>query len=54
MLYAGNGYAEFNTTSITAAENVAWLDTPKRNMNEYKNAVLSFRSAQHILKSIRH
>ena len=50
MLYAGNGYAEFNTTSTTAAENIAWLVTPKINMTGYKNAVLSFRSAQHDLK----
>jgi hypothetical protein len=50
MLYAGNGYAEFNTTSTTAAENIAWLVTPKINMSGYKNAVLSFRSAQHDLK----
>jgi hypothetical protein len=50
MLYAGNGYAEFNTTSTTAAENVAWLVSPKINMAGYKNAVLSFRSAQHDLK----
>jgi hypothetical protein len=50
MVYAGNGYAEFNTTSTTAAENVAWLVTPKINLKDYKNAVLSFRSAQHDLK----
>ena len=50
MLYAGNGYAEFNTTSTTAAENVAWLVSPKINLKGYKNAVLSFRSAQHDLK----
>lgn len=50
MLYAGNGYAEFNTTSTTAAENVAWLVTPKINLTGYKNAVFSFRSAQHDLK----
>jgi hypothetical protein len=50
MLYAGNGYAEFNTTSTTAAENIAWLVSPKINMTAYKNAVLSFRSAQHDLK----
>lgn len=50
MLYAGNGYAEFNTTSTTAAENIAWLVSPKINMTGYKNAVLSFRSAQHDLK----
>ncbi|MCD0469561.1 DUF5689 domain-containing protein [Flavobacterium sp. JAS] len=45
MLYAGNGYAEFNTTSTTAAENIAWLVTHKINITDYKNAVLSFRSA---------
>ncbi|MFH6991914.1 DUF5689 domain-containing protein [Flavobacterium sp. FlaQc-48] len=50
MVYAGNGYAEFNTTSTTAAENIAWLVTPKINLANYKNAVLSFRSAQHDLK----
>lgn len=50
MVYGGNGYAEFNTTSTTAAENVAWLVSPKINTTGYKNAVLSFRSAQHDLK----
>lgn len=50
MVYAGNGYAEFNTTSTTAAENIAWLVSPKINLTNYKNAVLSFRSAQHDLK----
>lgn len=50
IVYAGNGYAEFNTTSTTAAEIVAWLVSPKINMEDYKNSVLSFRSAQHDLK----
>ncbi|MFH6998038.1 DUF5689 domain-containing protein [Flavobacterium sp. FlaQc-57] len=50
MVYGGNGYAEFNTTSTTAAENIAWLVSPKINLAGYKNAVLSFRSAQHDLK----
>lgn len=50
MVYSGNGYAEFNTTSTTAAENVAWIVSPKINLSGYKNAVLSFRSAQHDLK----
>ncbi len=50
MVYSGNGYAEFNTTSTTAAENVAWLISPKIDLTGYKNAVLSFRSAQHDLK----
>lgn len=50
MLYSGNGYAEFNTTSTTAAENIAWLVSPKINLDGYNNAVLSFRNAQHDLK----
>lgn len=49
-VFAGNGYAEFNTTGTTAAEIVAWLVSPKINIDDYKNAVLSFRSAQHDLK----
>ncbi|WP_035646344.1 DUF5689 domain-containing protein [Flavobacterium sp. ASV13] len=51
MVYSGNGYAEFNTTSTTAAENIAWLISPKINLTGYKNPVLSFRSAQHDLKT---
>ncbi|PXY45064.1 DUF5689 domain-containing protein [Flavobacterium hydrophilum] len=50
MVSAGNGYAEFNTTSTTAAENIAWLISPKINLTGYKNTVFSFRSAQHDLK----
>ncbi|MGO4772905.1 DUF5689 domain-containing protein [Flavobacterium sp. W22_SRS_FK3] len=50
MVTAGNGYAEFNTTSTTAAENIAWLVSPKINLTDYKNTVFSFRSAQHDLK----
>ncbi|MEP7095358.1 MAG: DUF5689 domain-containing protein [Flavobacterium sp.] len=50
MVSAGNGYAEFNTTSTTAAQNIAWLVSPKINLTDYKNTVLSFRSAQHDLK----
>lgn len=50
MVYSGNGYAEFNTTSTTAAENIAWLISPKINLSGYKNSMLSFRSAQHDLK----
>jgi len=49
-VYSGNGYAEFNTTSTTAAENVAWLVSPKIDLEGYKNTVLSFRCAQHDLK----
>ncbi|REG99047.1 DUF5689 domain-containing protein [Flavobacterium aquicola] len=51
MVYSSNGYAEFNTTSTSAAENIAWLVSPKINLEDYKNPVLSFRSAQHDLKT---
>lgn len=50
MVYSGNGYAEFNTTSTTAAENIAWLISPKIDLSGYKNPMLSFRCAQHDLK----
>jgi hypothetical protein len=50
IVYGGNGYAEFNTTSTSAAENLAWLVSPKIDLKDYKNVVLSFRSAQHDLK----
>lgn len=50
IVYGGNGYAEFNTKSTSAAENVAWLVSPKIDLKDYKNVVLSFRSAQHDLK----
>lgn len=50
MVTAGNGYAEFNTTSTTAAQNIAWLVSPEINLTDYKNVVLSFRSAQRDLK----
>jgi hypothetical protein len=50
MVTAGNGYAEFNTTSTTAAQNIAWLVTPAIDLTDYENVILSFRSAQRDLK----
>jgi hypothetical protein len=48
-LYAGNGYAEFNTTGTKVVSNIAWLISPKIDMDLHTNEVLTFRSAQHHL-----
>ncbi|PJJ10420.1 hypothetical protein CLU83_3838 [Flavobacterium sp. 1] len=48
-VYAGNGYAEFNTTGTKVVSNVAWLISPKIDMDLHTNEVLTFRSAQHHL-----
>lgn len=48
-MYAGNGYAEFNTTGTKAALNIAWLISPKIDMDVHTNEVLTFRTAQHHL-----
>jgi hypothetical protein len=48
-MYAGNGYAEFNTTGTKAASNIAWLISPKIDMDVHTNEVLTFRTAQHHL-----
>ena len=46
---AGNGYAEFSISGTKVVTNVAWLISPKIDMDIYKNEVLSFRAAQHHL-----
>lgn len=48
-LYAGNGYAEFNTTGTKVVSNIAWLISPKIDMDLHINEVLTFRAAQHHL-----
>ena len=48
-LYAGNGYAEFNTTGTKVASNIAWLISPKIDMDLQTKEVLTFRAAQHHL-----
>jgi hypothetical protein len=48
-VYAGNGYAEFNTTGTKVASNIAWLISPKIDMDLHTKEVLTFRSAQHHL-----
>jgi hypothetical protein len=48
-VYAGNGYAEFNITGAKVVSNIAWLITPKINMDTHTNEILTFRTAQHHL-----
>jgi hypothetical protein len=48
-VYAGNGYAEFNTTGTKVVSNIAWLISPKIDMDLHTNELLTFRSAQHHL-----
>jgi hypothetical protein len=45
----GNGYAEFNTTGAKVLSNVAWLISPKIDMDTHTNEILTFRTAQHHL-----
>jgi hypothetical protein len=47
-VYSGNGYAEFNT-GAKVLSNVAWLISPKIDMDTHTNEILTFRTAQHHL-----
>jgi hypothetical protein len=47
-VYSGNGYAEFNTTGAKVLSNIAWLISPKIDMDTH-NEILTFRTAQHHL-----
>ncbi|MCG9792069.1 DUF5689 domain-containing protein [Flavobacterium algicola] len=48
-MYNGNGCAEFLISGTKVNSNIAWLISPKIDMDVYKNEVLTFRSAQHHL-----
>jgi hypothetical protein len=48
-VYSGNGYAEFNISGTKVNSNIAWLISPKIDMDEHVNEVLTFRTAQHNL-----
>jgi len=48
-VYSGNGYAEFNISGTKVISNVAWLISPKIDMEVHTKEILSFRSAQHHL-----
>ncbi|MBP2283693.1 hypothetical protein H4V97_002011 [Flavobacterium sp. CG_23.5] len=47
--YSGNGCAEFNTTGAKVIANVAWLISPKIDMDTHTKEILTFRAAQHHL-----
>ncbi|WP_418264394.1 DUF5689 domain-containing protein [Flavobacterium faecale] len=48
-VYNGNGCAEFAISGTKVNSNIAWLISPKIDMDVYKNEVLTFRTAQHHL-----
>lgn len=48
-VYAGNGCAEFTISGTKVISNVAWLISPKIDMDLYNNETLTFRTAQHHL-----
>lgn len=48
-VYAGNGYAEFTISGTKVISNIAWLISPKIDMDTHTNEILTFRTAQHHL-----
>jgi hypothetical protein len=48
-VYSGNGYAEFNISGTKVVSNIAWLISPKIDMDTHTNEILTFRTAQHHL-----
>jgi hypothetical protein len=48
-LFSGNGCAEYAISGTKVASNIGWLITPKIDLDEYKNELLTFRAAQHHL-----
>lgn len=48
-VYSGNGYAEFAISGTKVNSNIAWLISPKIDMDTHTNEILTFRTAQHHL-----
>lgn len=48
-VYSGNGYAEFAISGTKVNSNIAWLISPKIDMDSHTNEILTFRTAQHHL-----
>tara|TARA_R110000868_G_scaffold53163_3_gene167172 strand:+ start:7332 stop:8684 length:1353 start_codon:yes stop_codon:yes gene_type:complete len=46
---SGNGYAEFAISGTKVVSNIAWLISPKIDMDAHTNEILTFRTAQHHL-----
>lgn len=51
QVYSGNAYAEFSSFQSTNAVNVAWLVSPKINMDTNEGETLVFRSSQSYVSS---
>jgi hypothetical protein len=49
-VFSGNGCAEYAISGTKVASNIGWLITPKIDLDEYKNELLTFRAAQHHLE----
>lgn len=48
-VYSGNGYAEFVISGTKVNSNIAWLISPKIDMDTHTKETLTFRAAQHHL-----
>lgn len=48
-VYSGNGSAEFAISGTKVNSNIAWLISPKIDMDVHTNEILTFRTAQHHL-----
>lgn len=48
-VFSGNGCAEYAISGTKVTSNIGWLITPKIDLDEYKNELLTFRAAQHHL-----
>ena len=48
-VYSGNGVAEFAISGAKVVSNIAWLISPKIDMDVYSKETLTFRTAQHHL-----
>lgn len=49
VVYNGNGCAEFAISGTKVNSNIAWLISPKIDMDTHTNEILTFRTAQHHL-----
>ena len=48
-VFSSNGCAEYAISGTKVTSNIGWLITPKIDLDEYKNELLTFRAAQHHL-----
>lgn len=46
VVSSGNGFAEYAITGTKVVSNIGWLISPRINMDEYTNEILTFRTAQ--------